>query len=102
MYTIKLLSDGTIGRHKSRLVVLGNNQKEGLDYTETFSLVAKMVTVCVFLDIAAKKKHEIHQMDVHNAFLHGDLQEEVFIKVPFGFSKPDDTRVCRLRKSSTA
>ncbi|XP_048618201.1 uncharacterized protein LOC111207841 isoform X2 [Brassica napus] len=99
VYTIKLLSDGTIGRHKSRLVVLGNNQKEGLDYTETFSPVAKMVTVRIFLDIAAKKNHEIHQMDVHNAFLHGDLQEEVYIKVPFGFSKPDDKRVCRLRKS---
>ena len=99
VHTIKLRADGTIERHKSRLVVLGNNQKEGLDYTETFSPVAKMITVRLFLDLAAKNNHEIHQMDVHNVFLHGDLQEEVYIKVPLGFSNPNDTRVCRLRKS---
>lgn len=58
-----------------------------------------MITLRLFLDLAAKNNHAIHQMDVHNAFLHGDLQEEVYIKVPFGFSNPDDTRVCRLRKS---
>lgn len=99
LYTIKLRADGTIERHKSRLVVLGNTQEEGLDYTETFSPVAKMTTVRIFLDIAAKRNHEIHQMDVHNAFLHGNLQDEVYIKMPFGFSKPNDNRVCRLRKS---
>lgn len=99
VYTIKFRADGTIERHKSRLVVLGNNQKEGLDYTETSSPVAKMTTVRVFLDIAAKLNHEIHQMDVHNAFLHGDLHDEVYIKMPLGFSNPGDTRVCRLRKS---
>lgn len=99
VHTIKFHADGTIERHKSRLVVLGNNQKEGLDYTETFSPVAKMTTVRIFLDVAAKMKHEIHQMDVHNAFLHGDLHDEVYIKMPLGFSNPNDTRVCRLRKS---
>ena len=99
IYTIKLLANGEIERHKSRLVVLGNKQKEGLDYTETFSPVAKMTTVRIFLDIAAKKNHEIHQMDVHNAFLHGDLRDEVYINIPLGFSEPNEKRVCRLRKS---
>lgn len=97
VYTIKLRSDGTIERY--RLVVLGNNQTEGLDYTETFSPVAKMTTVRLFLDVAAKLNHEIHQMDVHNAFLHGDLEEEVYMKLPPGFSDKNETRVCRLRKS---
>ena len=94
--TIKFHANGTIERFKSHLVVLGNNQREGLDYTETFSPVAKMTTVRLFLDIAAKMKHEIHQMDVNNSFLHGDLQEEVYIKMPLGFSNPHDTRVGRL------
>ena len=56
-----------------------------------------MTTVRVFLDYAAKKNHEVHQMDVHNAFLHGDLHEEVYMKIPQGFASPNETRVCRLR-----
>lgn len=97
--TIKFCFDETIERHKARLVVLGNHQKEGIDYTETFSLVAKMTTVRIFLDFTAKKNHEVHQMDVHNAFLHGDLEEEVYMKLLQGFSSPTETRVCRSRKS---
>lgn len=99
MYTIKLRSDGTIERYKARLVVLGNNQTERLDYTENFSTMAKMTTVRLFLDIAAKMNHEIHQIDLHNVFLHGDLREEVYMKLPLGFSVQNETRVCRLRKS---
>lgn len=99
VYTIKYRSDGSVERPKARLVVCGNRQKEGIDYTETFAPVAKMTTVRVFLDYAAKMNHEVHQMDVHNAFLHGDLNEEVYMKIPQGFSSPNETRVCHLRKS---
>lgn len=99
VFTIKYRSDGTLERYKARLVVLGNHQEEGLDYEETFAPVAKMKTVCLFLDIAAKRNHEVHQMDVHNAFLHGDLQEEVYMKLPPGFRPDGETRVCRLQKS---
>ena len=68
VYRIKYRSDGSVERLKSRLVVFGNHQQEGIDYTETFAPVAKMVTVRVFLAIAASKNWELHQMDVRMLF----------------------------------
>lgn len=99
VFRIKLHADGTIERYKARLVVLGNNQTEGEDYSETYAPVAKMTTVRMFLDLVAKRNYEVHQMDVHNAFLHGDLKEEVYMRLPLGFRSSSETRVCRLRKS---
>ena len=99
VYRTKFKSNGDIERLKSRLVVLGNHQQEGIDYNETFAPVAKMTTVRAFLAIAASKNWELHQMDVYNAFLHGDLNEEVYMKLPPGFETSDNSLVCRLRKS---
>ncbi|KAK3016454.1 hypothetical protein RJ639_007809 [Escallonia herrerae] len=71
----------------------------GLDFHETFAPVAKLVKVQCLLAIASIKKWELHQLDVNNTFLHGDLEEEVYMKIHQGFSKQGENRVCHLQKS---
>ena len=71
----------------------------GVDYNETFAPVAKIGTVCLFLSVAASLKWELHQMDVHNAFFHGDLDEEVYMKLPLGYHTSTSGKVCHFRKS---
>lgn len=99
VFRLKFNAEGKLVRYKARLVVLGNHQTEGEDFNETFAPVAKMITVRAFLQQAASRDWEIHQMDVHNAFLHGDLDEEIYMQFPPGFRTGDKTKVCRLRKS---
>lgn len=98
VYKIKFKSDGTLERFKARLVAKGYNQKYGIDYEETFSPVIKMPTVRCMLAIAASHKWIIHQLDINNAFLHGDLYEVVYMKMPEGLPNPRN-QVCLLKKS---
>ena len=99
VFQLKFNADGTLSRYKARLVVLGNNQTKGADYTETFAPVAKMVTIRAFLQRVVSCDWAVHQMDVDNAFLHGDLDEEAYMQLPTGFRTKYKSKVCRLHKS---
>ena len=76
-------------RYKARLVAKGYAQTYGIDFEEIFSPVSKMAIVRAVIAMAASKGWELQQMDVKNAFLNGDLQEEVYMEQPEGYVHPD-------------
>lgn len=83
---------------KARLVVKGCSQRRGPDYEETYAPVACLATVRTFLSIVNEFGLKTRQLDVKNAVLHGSITEEIYMKLPQGFTKVDD-RVCKLNRS---
>ncbi|PKU66248.1 Retrovirus-related Pol polyprotein from transposon TNT 1-94 [Dendrobium catenatum] len=99
-FKTKVLPNGKIDRYKARLVAQGYDQQFGINYTETFSPVAKMPTLRILFTVAVHRNWQILQLDVSNAFLHGDLSEDIYMRQPIGFVDPKaPNSVCKLHKS---
>lgn len=100
VFKIKRDAAGNIVKHKGRHVAKGYAQKQGVDYDEVFSLVARLETVSVLLALAANGGWEVHHMNVKSAFLNGDLLEEVYVHQPPGFCDPKNAgMVLELNKA---
>lgn len=98
VYKIKFKANGEIKGCKIRIVAKGLTQQEGIDYMDTFSLVAKMSSVHALLALVATNGWFLHQMDINNAFLHGDLVEEIYMKALEGYAIPPG-KVLKLNRS---
>ena len=102
VFKIKQNADGSIAKYKARLVAKGFTQQHGIDFTETFAPVAKFNTIRILLAISAIEGFNVKQMDVSTAFLHAEVEEDLYMKQPEGFEiqgEDGSTLVCKLKKS---
>lgn len=100
MFKVKENTDGTINKYKARLVAKGFLQVAGFDFNETFSPVVKPTTIRVVLTVAIARNWCVRLLGINNAFLNGDLLEEVYMEEPTGFVDPKEPNfVCMLQKS---
>lgn len=87
VFKTRLIENGEVDKYKARLVAKGYTQEYGIDYTEVFSLVARHDTIRLVITLAAQNSWPIFQLDVKSAFLHGNLEEQVFVEQPLGYIK---------------
>nr|GEY99219.1 retrovirus-related Pol polyprotein from transposon TNT 1-94 [Tanacetum cinerariifolium] len=100
IYKVKLDEYGDVLKNKARLVAKGCRQKKGIDFEESFSPIARIEAIRIFITNAASKNMTIYQMDVKTAFLNDELKEEVYVSQPEGFVDPDHpTHVYHLKKA---
>lgn len=100
VYKTKLNKDGGVEKYKTRLVAKGYTQQFGVDYTEVFSPVARHDTIRLVVALAAQNSWPIFQLDVKSAFLHGYLEDEVYIEQPPGYVKVgEENKVYKLKKA---
>ncbi|GKE87535.1 retrovirus-related pol polyprotein from transposon TNT 1-94, partial [Tanacetum coccineum] len=100
IYKVKLDELGGILNNKDRLVARGYRQEEGIDFEESFALVARLEAIRIFLAFAAHMNMVVYQIDVKTAFLNGNLREEVYVSRPDGFVDPDNPyHVYKLKKA---
>ncbi|GKC70861.1 ribonuclease H-like domain-containing protein [Tanacetum coccineum] len=100
LFKHKFYADGTLSHYKARLVTNGSSQQLGVDFDETFSPVVKLDTIRTVLSLVVSRKWPIHQLDVKNAFLNGDLSETVYMHQPPSFVDARfPNHVCRLQRS---
>ena len=99
-WVMKLKPDGTVAKHKTRLVARGFLQRASLDYSEVFAPVARLETKRFVIALAHSRDWPLYQLDVKSTFLNGTLEEEVFVKQPPGFEiKGEEDKVFRLYKA---
>jgi hypothetical protein len=100
LFKIKHAIDGSIEKYKARFVACDFSQKEGIDYEETFSPMARYTSIRTIISLVAKMKWKLHRMDVKTTFLNGVIEEEVYIEQPQGFEvEYRKSHVCRLKKA---
>ena len=85
VFVVKFNHDGSVARLKARLVSKGYAQTYDIDYSNTFSPIAKLTSIRLFISLIASYAWDLHHLDIKNVFLRGNLQEEVYMEQPSGF-----------------